>query len=159
MSCEGTDFISGRSALKFTFPRIDEFEDRPDSRSLQEEIEVLRLEENTWGLLQALISSVWFLCSHISISNSRTEPEKPTLLSPNPPKIFSSKTPTLQLQHSCKQFWKHPLSSPNSLSSANGCKRPPQRRPRQKPTRVTGNSPNTQLCKVYAQDILNVMVL
>ncbi|KIM43977.1 hypothetical protein M413DRAFT_68391 [Hebeloma cylindrosporum] len=36
---------------------IDEFEDRPDSRNLQTEIEILRLEENTWGLLQALMSA------------------------------------------------------------------------------------------------------
>ena len=40
------------------YERIDQFEDRPDNYSLQPEIEVLRLEENTWELLQALMPSV-----------------------------------------------------------------------------------------------------
>ncbi|KAF8962886.1 nuclear pore protein 84/107 [Flammula alnicola] len=35
--------------------QIEELEDRPDSRTLRDEIEVLRLEQNTWGLLQAVM--------------------------------------------------------------------------------------------------------
>ncbi|KAF8151524.1 nuclear pore protein 84/107 [Crassisporium funariophilum] len=35
--------------------QIQEFEDSTDSRTLREDIEVLRLEENTWGLLQAVM--------------------------------------------------------------------------------------------------------
>ncbi|KAF8900838.1 nuclear pore protein 84/107 [Gymnopilus junonius] len=34
---------------------IEELEDEVDSRSLRDEIEVLRLEKNTWGLLQAVM--------------------------------------------------------------------------------------------------------
>ncbi|KAF9557921.1 hypothetical protein CPC08DRAFT_819621 [Agrocybe pediades] len=34
---------------------IADLEDRPDSRSLREELEILRLEENAWGLLQAVM--------------------------------------------------------------------------------------------------------
>ncbi|PPQ84939.1 hypothetical protein CVT25_004452 [Psilocybe cyanescens] len=34
---------------------IDQLEDRPDSHEIRHEIEVLRLEENTWGLLQAVM--------------------------------------------------------------------------------------------------------
>lgn len=36
-------------------PSIDQLEDRPDSHEIRHEIEVLRLEENTWGLLQAVM--------------------------------------------------------------------------------------------------------
>ena len=35
--------------------RIVELEDGPNSRSLRHEIEVLRMEQNTWGLLQAIM--------------------------------------------------------------------------------------------------------
>ncbi|PPQ72703.1 hypothetical protein CVT24_012914 [Panaeolus cyanescens] len=35
--------------------QIVELEERPDSRSLHDEIEILRLEENTWSLLQAVM--------------------------------------------------------------------------------------------------------
>ena len=48
--------------------RIDEFEDRPDNRGLQPEIEILCLEENTRGLLQAVMSSVSSILSHPSTS-------------------------------------------------------------------------------------------
>jgi len=65
MTCErAPPFHSYFMAHNLLF-RIDDFEDRPDSRSLQTEIEILRLEENTWGLLQALMSSVSsILCIH-----------------------------------------------------------------------------------------------
>ena len=39
--------------------RIVELEDGPSSRSLRQEIEVLRMEQNTWGLLQAIMPSVY----------------------------------------------------------------------------------------------------
>ena len=41
--------------------RIVELEDGPSSRSLRQEIEVLRMEQNTWGLLQAIMPSVYML--------------------------------------------------------------------------------------------------
>ncbi|PPQ97470.1 hypothetical protein CVT26_002818, partial [Gymnopilus dilepis] len=34
---------------------IEDLEDRADSRNLRDEIEVLQLEQNTWGLLQAVM--------------------------------------------------------------------------------------------------------
>ncbi|KAF9475041.1 hypothetical protein BDN70DRAFT_884207 [Pholiota conissans] len=34
---------------------IGEYEERPDSHTLQDDIEILRLEENTWSLLQAVM--------------------------------------------------------------------------------------------------------
>jgi hypothetical protein len=35
--------------------RITDFEENGDERLSQEDIDVLKLEENTWGLLQALM--------------------------------------------------------------------------------------------------------
>ena len=140
------------------FERIDEFEDRSDNRSLQLEIEILRLEENTWGLLQALMSSVSPSILPFFCLTSHTEPEKPTRHLPNPPKNSCSKTPIHPLPHSYKPSWIPPLSSPSSSSSANGCKKPRRRLHPQKPTRVTGNSPNIRLCRVYVLDTHSGMV-
>ena len=93
-------FIS--SDAQIYLRRIDEFEDRPDSRNLQLEIETLRLEENTWGLLQALMSFVSSsILSSLTICpiQPKTEPAKPIHHPPNLQKNSCSKTPTHQPPH------------------------------------------------------------
>ena len=91
MTCEEHP-ISFRFDAHIYSEGMDEFEDRPDNRNLQPEIEILRREENTWGLLQALMSSVSihsFSSINICLIPPKTEPEKPTHHPPNPPKNSS----------------------------------------------------------------------
>jgi hypothetical protein len=90
---------------------------------------------------------------NICLIPRKTETEEPTHHLPNPQKNSCSKTPTHPLPHSYKPSWNPPLSSPNSSSSANGYKKPRRRRHPQKLTRVTGDSPNIRLCRVYALDV------
>ena len=58
----GTDFISGHLVLRFIFLRIDEFEDRPDSRSLQEEIRSITSRKKYTGTVPGLYVVLMVLC-------------------------------------------------------------------------------------------------
>jgi len=82
MTCEEQHPISFMDAHVHS-ERIDEFEDRPDNRSLQPEIEILRLEENTWGLLQALMSSVSSPILSFFLSNLHTHRARKTETPPS----------------------------------------------------------------------------
>ena len=53
--------------------RIVELEDGPSSRSLRQEIEVLRMEQNTWGLLQAIMPSVYILSLRTNLTTRTYE--------------------------------------------------------------------------------------
>jgi hypothetical protein len=52
-------YFIGRDIIERLIVRIVELEDGPNSRSLRYEIEVLRMEQNTWGLLQAIMPFVY----------------------------------------------------------------------------------------------------
>ena len=52
-------YFIGRDIIERLIVRIVELEDGSNSRSLRHEIEVLRMEQNTWGLLQAIMPFVY----------------------------------------------------------------------------------------------------
>ena len=82
-------------------------EDGPSSRSLRQEIEVLRMEQNTWGLLQAIMPSVYinselFNDSHLfiyfcGIFNSARQTDPPNFRSAKDLLLENPYTPTSTL--------------------------------------------------------------
>jgi len=59
MTSESNFYFNCREILSTRSIRIVELEDGPNSRGLRHEIEVLRMEQNTWGLLQAIMPFVY----------------------------------------------------------------------------------------------------